>query len=1027
MFKVFKILIKHGLLLVKSIALTLLFFNCFTSLFAQKYLIQNKGQLPEIVKAQKILSNGFLYYKSNGFTTLLRNNIEYDSLWHHFHQHKKLKKTFKVHFHRFDVQFENANSSDMEYKYADINNYNYFRGNNPSKWATNVKAYHEIIYHQIYSNINLQVQNYGYDVKHNYIVKPNGNTADIELRYKYASNIKLLNQQLVIGTSVGNVIEQQPIAFQIVNKDTVFIPCAYVLKKDKTDYLVSFKLGEYNKNLPLVIDPILIFATYSGSAGDNFGFTATHDNHANLYSAGIVDGAQGAFPVTTGAFQTTYAGGADISGQAGNQGRAPANLSNDIGINKYDSAGTTLLYSTYLGGSDDEFPHSLVVDNNDNLLVLGTTYSKNFPLDSTGYDTSFNGNTDIFITKLSKTGNALLAGTYIGGSNFDGLNSRTLRYNYSDDYRGDIVVDSADNIYIASTTYSNNFPVKNNFQTSKGSTQDGCIFSFDKSLKNLLFSSFAGGNDDDACYSIRLYDSFVYVGGGTASSTLNFNVNGAKNIYGGATDGFIIKLKKNGELRNSTYFGTVEYDQVYFLDIDDNGQVYAAGQTEGLVTRTPGTYGKDNTSQFIIRMSPNLANVNLSTTFGNRVNNPEISPSAFLVDKCENIYFSGWGSPIDYDGLHSLTTKGLPITSGAIQSTTDNKDFYLLVLNKNAKSLLYATYFGGNKTEDHVDGGTSRFDKKGVVYQAVCASCPDAGGNQDFPVTPNAPFTNNPSPRCSNASFKIDFQITFLVDAKFVANPKKGCGPLKVTFTNQSKKARQQTWDFGDGSPLDTTKNPVHTFTKKGKYMVKLKSIDSFSCNVFEMDSTEIEVLESPDAKFEYEGDACNSNVKFTNLSTNYKNPEWNFGDSGNTIIKEENPKHSYQKDGRFTVLLKVEHPTSGCIDTQTAIIPIFSDPSKSLKIPNVFTPNADNINDCYTIDGIDAACDEAKCWIYNRWGILVFEGKLLEKCWNGRMQNQGPLLPDGVYYYIINVERKNTKEGNKTIKTNGVIHLIKG
>ncbi len=1002
-----------------AIILICLLFTAHTSV-SQNLLTENTGQLPSIVNYHKTLSNGFLYYKAKGFTTLLRNNNQYDSLWEHFHFNKKLKKEFKVNFHRFDVNFENANMADIENKYPNVTNYNFFIGKEAKNWATNVKTYHEIIYHNIYSNINLQVQNYGKDVKHNYVLKPQAAAEQIILRYSFTNKIELLNNQLIIRTSVGKVVEQKPITFQIINGDSVFIDCKYILKKDKEDYLVSFKLSTYNKNYDLVIDPILVFSTYSGSAGDNFGFTATHDSRANLYSAGIVDGAQGIFPVTAGAFQMVYGGSSSA-------GRAPANLKCDIGINKYDSAGTRLLYSTYLGGNDDEYPHSIVVDNSDNLLVMGTAYSRNFPLDSFGYDTSFNGNTDIFIVKLSRLGDKLLAGTFIGGNDFDGLNTRSLRYNYADDFRGDIVVDSADNIYVASTTYSNNFPQKKAFQAFKGSTQEGCIFSFEKTLKTLRFSSFAGGNDDDACYSVRLFDSFVYVGGGTASSFMNFNLNGAKNTYGGKRDGFIIKLKNTGEFRNSSYFGTNEYDQVHFLDIDENGQVYAAGQTEGLVTRTPGTYGTDNTSQFIIRMSPNLANVNLSTTFGNRLNNPEISPSAFLVDKCENIYFSGWGSPITDGTLHRLTTDKLPVTSGAIQSITDKSDFYLLVLNKNAKSLLYATYFGGNKTEDHVDGGTSRFDKKGVVYQSVCASCPDGGGNQDFPTTTGAPFTSNPSPRCSNASFKIDFQITFIVDAKFIANPVKGCGPLKVTFTNQSKKARQQVWDFGDGSPKDTARNPVHTFTKKGKYIVKLKSIDSFSCNISENDSLEIEVLESPIADFQYEGDVCNSKVKFTNQSSNYKNPEWNFGDSGNAITKEENPTHLYQKDGRFTVLLKVEHPTSGCIDTQTAVIQIFSDPSKSLKIPNVFTPNADNLNDCYTIDGVDLACDNVKCWIYDRWGILVFEGKLLEKCWNGRLQNSGPLMPDGVYYYLMTIERKNTKEGNKTIKVNGVIHLLKG
>ncbi len=126
-------------------------------------------------------------------------------------------------------------------------------------------------------------------------------------------------------------------------------------------------------------------------------------------------------------------------------------------------------------------------------------------------------------------------------------------------------------------------------------------------------------------------------------------------------------------------------------------------------------------------------------------------------------------------GVHNGSTTGLPITGNAVQSATDGNDFYLIVLGKNAVNLLYATYFGGNASDDHVDGGTSRFDKNGVIYQSVCSSCP---GGSDFPTTPNAYAQTNVSPRCSNASFKLDFQISNAVSSYFNANPSLGCAPL---------------------------------------------------------------------------------------------------------------------------------------------------------------------------------------------------------------------------------------------------------
>ena len=991
------------------------------NLNSQTYFLENKGRLPSFVQYSAETSGGIIYFNKNGYTVLMKDTRMYDSLWAHIHKYKSLQYNFSVNWHRFDVEFAGANLADIKTKNQSITKYNFYKGNLPAKWHTNLKSFESITYQNIYPSIDWRIESLLQTVKHSFILKPGSDPNNIKINYSHTEAMRIEKGNLIISSSVGQIIEQKPLAYQIINNDTVLVECNYVLKKNKQKFELSYSLSEYNEAFELVIDPILVFSTYSGSQGDNFGFTATYDSKSHLYAGGIVDGGTGSnggpFPVTPGAFQTVYAGGV---------GQAPANLPCDIGINKYDSAGTTLLYSTYLGGSRDEYPHSLVVDHQDNLLVMGTCYSPDFPTDTSGFDVTHNGGTDIFVTKLSEDGSSLLAGTLIGGPGNDGLNTNSLRYNYSDDFRGDIAVDTANNVYIASTTNSNSFPISKAIQMARASAQDGCIFSLDKQLSALRFSTYFGGNGDDAMYSIRLYDTFVYIGGGTSSTAMSFAVNGYQNNYnGGKADGFIAKLSLKGKLINSTYLGTGSYDQVYFLDIDASGQVYAAGQTEGYILRTAKTYGKDKTGQFILRLSPNISVMNLSTTFGNRTFDPEIAPSAFLVDKCDNIYFSGWGSPIDINGLHSLTTQGLQISSDAIQKTTDNNDFYILVLSKNASSLLFASYYGGNLTEDHVDGGTSRFDKKGVVYQSVCSSCPEPGNHyDDFPISNKAPFKKNLSPRCSNASFKIDFQINFEVNAKFTANPTSGCEDLRVVFTNQSRKANKFFWDFGDGSPIDTSKNPIHTYTNPGVYKVKLSSIDSFSCNISAFDSTYITVKEMPTADYEFETEECSNEFTFKNKSKDYDSSKWDFGDSS-IINTDKNPKHRFYKDGIYKVLLTVTHPSSSCIDTQVLQLSLFSNPSSTIKIPNVFTPNSDNTNDCYTIGGITPNCDEAEIWIYNRWGILVFNGVLPDGCWNGRLKNNGDMLPDGTYYYILKLKSKNS-DVKSDDKIEGVIRIIR-
>ena len=156
----------------------------------------------------------------------------------------------------------------------------------------------------------------------------------------------------------------------------------------------------------------------------------------------------------------------------------------------------------------------------------------------------------------------------------------------------------------------------------------------------------------------------------------------------------------------------------------------------------------------------------MSTVFGSGSQSPDISPTAFLVDVCNRIYISGWGgltNSVPYGG--GGNTSGLIITNDAIQSSTDSSDFYILIMEEDASSLTFATFYGGNISAEHVDGGTSRFDKKGVVYQSVCAGCQ---GNSDFPTTPNAYSVTNNSFGCNNAVFKFNPDLPLTISDFFI-------------------------------------------------------------------------------------------------------------------------------------------------------------------------------------------------------------------------------------------------------------------
>ncbi|HLG02531.1 MAG TPA: gliding motility-associated C-terminal domain-containing protein, partial [Bacteroidia bacterium] len=511
----------------------------------------------------------------------------------------------------------------------------------------------------------------------------------------------------------------------------------------------------------------------------------------------------------------------------------------DVAITKFNTTGTALIYSTYLGGIDNEQPQSIVVDNSDQLCVIGRTWSGNFPVTAGAYDNSINGASDIFITKFNPAGTALIGSTFIGGSAEDGVNlyanfyvCDSLKFNYGDDGRSDIITDQAGNCYVASCTKSGNFPVTAGaLQTVfGGGTQDGCVFKINSTLTSMIWSTYLGGSSNDAAYSIQLdATNTVYVAGGTSSTDFPATPGTIHPAYqGGSADGFATVIEPAGSfILTSSFIGTGFYDQVYFLQLDQSNNVYLFGQTQGSYPVTAGVYSNPNSGQFIHKLDPSLSSTFFSTVFGSGSLLPNISPCAFLVDTCENIYTSGWGGACIPWG-NTGTTFGLPVTSNAFQSTTDGCDFYFFVLKKDAASLWYATFFGApNPSEEHVDGGTSRFDKRGVIYQAVCAGCP---GQSNFPTTPGAWSTTNGSSNCNLAVIKMDFDlINFSANAS--ASPSDTiCLGTNMNFLNTSVGAQNYIWDFGDGSPPDTSTNPSHLYNSAGIFVVTLVAIDSLSC-----------------------------------------------------------------------------------------------------------------------------------------------------------------------------------------------------
>lgn len=772
---------------------------------------ENKGQWHpnSIFKAD--LQNGALFMEKTGLTYSFADYSFIKEAHNNPSPHTVAPKTIKA--HGLKVVFENANLNPTVTAIDSSEHYeNYYLGNDKSKWATNVLSYHKLNYQELYNNIDFQIYEADGGLKYDFIVKPNGKMSDIQLTYLGADKMSIQEGILRVQTSIVEVVENKPYAYQIINGDKVEVICNFKLVDNK----VSFDLPNgYDETIPLIIDPVLIFSSYTGSTGDNFGFTATYDDFGNAYAGGTAHGF--GYP-TIGAFDATFGGGSGYGA--------------DVSISKFNSNGTALIYSTYLGGSETEAPHSMVTNAAGELFVFGTTGSSNFPTTPGAYDASFGGGSaltyswlsypvgcDMFVVKFNAAGNNLIGSTFVGSTGNDGANSATgLAYNYGDLFRGEIVLDNAGNCLISSTTNSLNFPVTNG--TTLGGGTDAVNFKLSPNLTNLTWSTFFGGAGDDSGYGIQLDAAGnIFTTGGTRSS----GIPSASNSASGGTDGYLTKYSPTGNLLTSRYTGTSGYDQCFLIQLDINDDVYVVGQTDGAMPISAGKYNNANSGQFIQKFDNNLAAMTYGTVIGRGSGNVDFSPSAFLVNDCGLIYLSGWGGASNAGYVPSSTTNGLPITPDAQQSTTDGSDFYLMVLSKDATSLLYATYFGGGLSEEHVDGGTSRFDKDGNVYQAVCAGC---GGNSDFPTTPTAVSQTNGSTNCNLGLFKFNVDV---ISAIASIPSVTYCWPNPVNFTNTSSGGNTFLWDFGDGT-TSSLESPSHSYPNSGTYTVKLVVSDSTGC-----------------------------------------------------------------------------------------------------------------------------------------------------------------------------------------------------
>ena len=535
---------------------------------------ENKGQWPKQVSYGTFVGASKIFIESSSFfySICKEEDLQKQHKAHINTNESKLLDTIKK--HNYKVHFLNANFSSIQAHNKQMYFSNYFLGNDKTKWASQVASFTELELKNVYAKMDMKVYSEETNFKYDFILNQGANLSDIAMEYQYIDGLELRDGQLYLSTSVREVIEQKPVAYQIIKGKRIEVNCCYV-KLDK--YKIGFSLPNgYDKRYPLIIDPVVVVCSYSGASSWCNGSTATYDESGKIYTGGHATDAN--YPTSLGAYQTLSAGEGDILLEA------------------YNSTGSTKLFATYLGGSSSDNVLDISVKNNE-ITLAGIGNSTNFPVSETAADTSFNGFQDFVIAKLNIDGSQLMAATYVGGTNSEGafgvsyLPDEFWRYM-------EMAVDDLGHVTIFSNTLSSDFPVTvNAYSTTKQGGSEACVFRLNADLSQLQWSTYLGGSRSESAKAIRLDKTGgVYCFGMTDSQDFPVTSNAYATTKQGnlnSIDMFVTHLNSSGSaLLASTYLGTTANDFASLIELDRNGDVYLCGNLDNgaAFVSTPGKY-----------------------------------------------------------------------------------------------------------------------------------------------------------------------------------------------------------------------------------------------------------------------------------------------------------------------------------------------------------------------------------------------------------------------------------------------------
>jgi len=694
---------------------------------------------------------------------------------------------------------------------------NYFVGNDPAEWHSGVPTYAKVRYSGVYPGVDLLYYGNQRQLEYDFAVAPGADPKAIQLQFSGVTKLKIDGAgDLILSVKSGDIEFRKPVVYQERNGRRDLIAGRFMLGKRHT---VQFALNDYDHSKPLIIDPVLAYATYVGGDGSNgdMALGIAVDSSGDAYITGQTDSPN--FPLTSGAYQ-----------QADD---ATAATAYNAFVTKLNAAGTALVYSTYLGGSGNTGATAIAVDSSGDAYVTGHTFASNYPATSGAAQTTSSASSSnyvAFVTKLNPGGTALVYSTFLGGS---GNGSGT------GDAANGIAVDSSGNAYVAGYAYSANFPVTSGaFQTTNAASANAISGAFVSKLNAagsaLVYSTFLSGSGsghdgvgDNACAIAVDKSGDAYVTGSTGSSNFPTTTGAYQTTNPAAaktqTAAFVTKLNPAGTaLLYSTYLGGSEDASGSAIAVNASGDAYVAGYaiytdfpvTAGAFQTANNASADSATNAFVTELNATGTGLVYSTWLGgsgaaiNAYVHSGDSADAIAVDASGDAYVTG-----------TAFSSNFPVTSGAVQS--DNaaagdpaSNAFVTELNPAGSALVYSSYLGGtgypfgNRGYYHGDTATGlALDSSDNVYVAGAAY------SVNFPVTDTAFQTSNNAANTSGsnafvAKVTIDPLVATTTTLASSANP--AVSGSSVTFTAYVDAASGSTSPTGsvtftvDGSTAST-------------------------------------------------------------------------------------------------------------------------------------------------------------------------------------------------------------------------------